>query len=327
MPSSTFSSESLSGNRRGTWASAVLLLVLLLFSVGIELVCRFGIPRISRIERRQHIEYEDMFNFSDRSSYTVDGIVLGNSLLGAALRFEEVKQKLLPAFDAKRFFVDDTNFFDWKYGIRRLLSRGARPDVIVLVMTPRQLLSTRIRGDYFAYHLMNLSDVLSVASDVRASNTQISDLAFSNLSAFGGIRAEIRKLVAGALLPDLPRLTSLMTAQTPSPLEASSVRFESERRLKALKDLAGQYHARVILVIPPEGARVTKSMAAVVQQAGASAGVSVLVPVAPGSMPAHMFSDGFHLNEQGAKVFTPRFVESLQTEMASHIDPRLGGPG
>ncbi|MGO9115856.1 MAG: hypothetical protein ACLP9L_42160 [Thermoguttaceae bacterium] len=233
----------------------------------------------------------------------------------------------MPGIDARRFLVEDTNYFDWKYGIRRLLSRGVRPDIIVLVMTPRQFVSTRIHDDDFAYHLMNLSDVLSVAGDVGASNTRISDLVLANLSAFRGACAEIRKRVIHTLLPDLPRLTSLMTAQKRVPLKANFVRFESERRLRALKELAGQYHARVILVIPPEGANATNSMAPVVQEAGDSAGVSVLVPVVPGSMPADLFSDGFHLNEQGANVFTPRFIESLQAEMARHADLRLRNPG
>ncbi len=244
------------------------------------------------------------------------GIVVGNSLLVAGVRFEELKQRLLPDIDFKRFAVEDTGYFDWKYGMRRLFSCGVRPDVVVLVMTPRQFMITGVRGEYFAYHLMNLSDVLSVGGEVGASNTLVSDLAFSNLSAFGGIRAEVRKLAAAALLPDLPRLTSLMTRHKARPLDADFVRTESERRLKALKELAGQYRARIILAIPPEGANAGETMAATVQEAGAAAGVSVVVPVPPGSMPDRLFADGFHLNEQGAKVFTSRLADSLQAVIA-----------
>jgi hypothetical protein len=318
MPSSTFNSEPHASNSRGIRASAALLLALLLISLGIETLCRFENPRFSGYERRIQREFDDLLHFSDRSSYAVRTVVLGNSLLRAGVQFEEAKQRLSPAIDAKRFLVEDTNYFDWKYGMRRLFSRGIDADVIVLVMTPRQLVSTRIHGGDFAYHLMNLSDVLAVAGDVGASNTQISDLAFSNLSAFGGTRAEIRKRVARTLLPDLPRLTGLMTAQEPAPLDAGYVRSESQRRLKALKELAEQYHARVVLVLPPEAEKAGSSLASAVQEAGASAGVRVLVPVPPGSMPASMFSDGFHLNERGAKLFTPRFVEALQTEISPH---------
>ncbi len=62
MPSSTSNSEPVSSGSGGAWASAVLLLVLLLLSVGIEVVCRFAVPRISRIERRTQIEYQDLFD-------------------------------------------------------------------------------------------------------------------------------------------------------------------------------------------------------------------------------------------------------------------------
>ena len=296
----------------------------MLLSSGIELVCRYEIPRVSRIERRTQTEYQSLFDFSDRSFDAVRGIVVGNSLLGEGVRFEEAKQGLLPDADIKRFLIENTNYFDWKYGIRRLLGRGARPDVIVLVMSPRQFVSPSIRGEYFAHRLMDLRDLMSVARDVGASNTQISDLVFSNISHFGGIRAEVRKLVLGALLPDLPRLTALMTDQRSAPLDEDFVRSESQRRLKALGELAEQYHARVVLVIPPEGTNARETMASAVKEAGTSAGVSVLVPVVPGSMPADLFSDGFHLNEMGAKVFTPRFVDSLQAELARHAGPRLG---
>ena len=293
----------------------VLLLVLLVLSAGIELACRFAVPVISRIEHRSDTEYRNLLAFSDYRSCATRAIVLGNSLLDAAVQFEDLARRLSPNIAVRRFVVENTTYFDWKYGMRRLLGCGVRPDVIVLVMTPRQLLSSSVRGEYFAHRLLDLGDLFSLAADVGASNTRISDLAFSNLSAFGGIRAEVRKLVVAALLPDLPRLTSLMTARKGSPLDADYVRIESQRRLKTLHDLAGQYHARFVLVIPPDGSPTGEDMASVVQAAGAATGVSVLVPVAPASLPASLYSDGMHMNERGAKIFTPRFADSLQTEI------------
>jgi hypothetical protein len=304
--------EASSDDRRGTIASAVLLLVLAALCGSIELACRFAIPKISHIEGRVQNEYQAILRPSIDSTHGVRVAVLGNSLLGAGIRFDEAQRQLAPEIDVQRLLIEDTWYLDWKYGMRRLFSEGSRPDVVVLVMTARQLVSSRTRGDYFAYHLMNWGDLLAVSNDISASNTQVSDMAFGRLSAFGGIRAELRKLAVGSLVPDLPHLMSLMTGGNAQPLDAASVRELSERRLAELKRLAAGYRAKFVLVIPPEGTKAAETMASVVQAAGARAGVSVLVPVTPGSLPANLFADGFHLNEQGAKVFTPRFVESLR---------------
>jgi hypothetical protein len=53
-------------------------------------------------------------------------------------------------------------------------------------------------------------------------------------------------------------------------------------------------------------------LASIVQEAGAAAGVTVLVPTMPGTVPARSFSDGFDLNEEGAKLFTEKFIECLR---------------
>jgi hypothetical protein len=315
MPSSTSNSEAFSASRRGLIASAALLGMLMVVSACIELGCRFAIPRVSRIERRMETEHAALLAAGESSPQSVRAFVIGNSLLGEGLRFEDARRNLQPEIDLKRFLVEDTCYFDWKYGLRRLLAEGARPDVVVMVMTARQLISPRIRGDYFAYHLMTLGDLPAVAGETDASNTRTGDLAFGNLSAFGGMRSELRKLFASALVPDLQHLTSLMTAQSVSPMDPNVVCGESARRLFELKQLLQQYNSRFILVIPPEGTKASETMASAVQEAGTRASVSVLVPVVPGSLPARLFADGFHLNEQGARVFTPNFVESLRAEI------------
>ena len=85
--------------------------------------------------------------------------MLGNSLLNAGIRFDEAHALLLPEIDARRLMVFDTTYYDWYYGIRRLYAEGVRPDVVILVLTPRQLTISKIRGNYFAYHLMRMADV------------------------------------------------------------------------------------------------------------------------------------------------------------------------
>ena len=70
-------------------------------------------------------------------------------------------------------------------------SRGTRPDAVILVLTPMQLVATRIRGNYFGYRMMRMTDLFSVASDLNLSNTETSNLASANLSAVFGLGGEV----------------------------------------------------------------------------------------------------------------------------------------
>ena len=185
MPSSISNSEPVASGSGGALGLSRPAVRRCWLSVGIEVVCRFAVPRISRIERRTQIEYQDLFDNSIAPRGTraltpfsgcpsaAHGIVVGNSLLVAGVRFEELKQRLLPDIDFKRFAVEDTGYFDWKYGMRRLFTRRP-PGRGRLVMTPRQFMITGVRGEYFAYHLINLSDVLSGAGERRRFRTRLS---------------------------------------------------------------------------------------------------------------------------------------------------------
>jgi lysophospholipase L1-like esterase len=50
--------------------------------------------------------------------------------------------------------------------------------------------------------------------------------------------------------------------------------------------------------------------------AAANEGISVLIPYQPAELPAKAFSDGFHLNRQGAELFTSRLGKELPQVLA-----------
>ena len=55
-------------------------------------------------------------------------------------------RSLHPEFAVTRFVVEDTNYLDWYYGLRRLFREGARPKVVILVINARQLMSPNVHG-------------------------------------------------------------------------------------------------------------------------------------------------------------------------------------
>jgi len=280
------------------------------------MACRLGMPRISRIERRLEEEYRAALEVVKQPGSGLQAIVLGNSLLNAGIRFDEAHRLLLPDIDARRLMVFDTSYCDWYYGMRRLFAEGSRPDVVILVLTPTQLAISKIRGNYFGYHLMRMADLFSVANDVGLSNTQTSNLAFANLSAYFGLGGEARKWLAGQVFADLPGLTKWMVATGSAPLTEEQVYSTCLWRLRVLRELTAQYGSKLVLVIPPTTGSGAEPYYAAVRRAGSLAGVSVVVPVQPNTLGDSYYSDrGFHLNDRGAEIFTASFVEAIRREL------------
>jgi hypothetical protein len=309
----------------GVRASLALGLVAVLLAMGLELACRLGVPRISRVERRLEEEYRAALEVVKRPGSGLQAVVLGNSLLNAGIRFDEAHRLLLPDIDARRLMVFDTSYCDWYYGMRRLFAEGSRPDVVILVLTPTQLAISKVRGNYFGYHLMRMADLFSVANDVGLSNTQTSNLAFANLSAYFGLGAEARKWLAGQVFADLPELTKWMVAAGSAPLTGEQVYSTCLGRLRVLRELTAQYGSRLVLVIPPTTSRGVEPYYAAVRRAGSLAGVPVVVPVEPNALQVEYYSDrGFHLNDRGAEIFTLSFVEAIRRELGVTCRERTG---
>jgi hypothetical protein len=162
---------------------------------------------------------------------------------------------------------------------------------------------------------MRLGDLFSVASDLKLSNTETSNMAFANLSACFGLGAEARKWLKGRVLKDLPELTQLMLATKPARITEEMVYPTYLRRLQALRDLTAEHHCKLVVVIPttnvrPEEADCTNA----VERAGSLVGIPVVVPVRPNTLSRAFYSDGFHLNERGAEILTPAFVSAIRKE-------------
>ena len=315
MPSSTSSSDRQQKSPCGQRGVLAILGVVSLFLVGVELTSRYAVPRIDRGMRRDALEVKAVYEVRRRSDSARQVIVAGNSLLEDGIQFDEVRRSLRPAIDATRFVVEASNYYDWYYGLRKLSSDGVQPDVIVLMLTPGQLVASQIRTRS-AYEMFRTRDIFRIASKLELSNTETSNLAFRNMSAYFGLGGEIRKSVIGKIFPDLPPLMALMTHNGhPAPWIADDVYSTATVRLRELRELAATWNSRIILVIPPSGEAKGDTIPQVVQAAGSTAGVPVLIPVAIGSLDAGYYKDGFHLNVRGAKILTPRFIEALRKEI------------
>ena len=277
------------------------------FCLSVEIVTARYFGRVSRTEKRRQAEYYAALTLrSGKADGKISVLVAGNSLLLRGVDFPELERSLRNDMEVKRSVFENTSFLDWYYGLSRFFRAGSRPDVVVLVLSPWQLVSDATDGDYTVQMMVDKRDLLRFGNETGADRNRMSVLALDKASFFFGTRAEIRTWMLNTVLPDLPSLTQFFrfdVSVTDDHNEAEIAR----RRLDRLRALCDQYGVKFVLAVPP--AREDAGMAAIVD-AAATQGVPALVPIRV--LPESDYADLIHLNAQGAAKFTPALAQSLR---------------
>lgn len=297
---------------------ALLLLVCVLFCALLELGARLHFSRISQMEHRRQVEYQNaltMRSLKDRQAASI--LIVGNSLLLEGVNFPQLQKDFDPRFELQRTVIENTFYLDWYYALRRMFRLGARPDIVVVMLNPIQLTSPAFDGDYSAHLLVDRRDLLSFARDVEADRNATSSLLLANLSSFYGTRTEIRSWILGHILPGLPQLFHSGAAPRPTVLPELA-----SQRIAQLREVCEQHGTQLVLVLPP--ARLSSGVDVVTQAATANR-VNLLLPIAPGVLPSSDYSDNFHLNSSGAGKFTPALAAGLRQVLSqANVTVRSG---
>ena len=324
MHSSTSSSDSgvalLAAKSAGRRDVLCAIALLVLVGVALELLGTIGVGRVSRIQHRVNTDY----NAAIRVKPAVDGeptiLALGNSLMLEGLNLVEFQKATAIEYRTSTFFVEQTIYTDWYYAIRRLFHAGSRPSVILLGLSVNHIVTEGVLGEYFARYLMDTRDFPSVVRREKLATTPASTLLFANLSGWLGSKTGIRNWLLGRTIGDLGNLGKLLQPPGPAPPDAAHLLQVTSQELVELQQLCAPYSTRLILVIPPTLDIHEPYFAAI--EAGAQTGIPVLVPYRPGEMPPQNYRDGFHLNSEGALLFTHRLAAQL---LALHAARAAGG--
>jgi len=297
---------------------ALLLSFVIVVLTGLELTTRFVVVRMSNTERRFTGEYQAALSAGrDKSRPTV--LLVGNSLL-----FEDVlpgpfQAAMAPAVDARVFPVYQTMYYDWYYGLRNLFEHGSRPTVVGLVIARWHLTSDFIRGPYTAHRLLGVRDLIDLSGELDLHPTQLSSYLAAHLSAFYGLRTEVRSNVLKLVVPGVDNLAPVFGGfapfvETTRPTPAVDLFPAARDRLIKLRDLSSSYGARFILVLPPVGPdRRQLDADDPVRRAAAAAGVQAVETASLDSYPETAFRDGLHMNEMGARRYTTELADALRT--------------
>ena len=291
---------------RATWG--LILGALALYACA-ELGARFGLEHVSHLHRKilQESREVNALRKSD-SPPKKTLLLLGNSLLEEGVDIQQLQSGLLPRYQMQPFFVAQTRFLDWYYGLERLFRHGARADLVMVCLTPAQLVSDQIRGDFSAHMLFDAQDIWSASRDSGADLTTTSGYYLAHLSAFYATRSELRSVFMYLLASPVQQMWHQAAISTAAVPHDEQLNMQTVRRLQRLSQLCKGYGAEFVFLLPPTlgAANVTTF------QAGATANVSVIQPVANNSLSADYYQDdGFHLNQRGARMFTSAIIRDL----------------
>ena len=291
------------------WSGRITLLVALLTAsiIALEAGTRLAFSHISHIEQRIATEHANALAIRPEAG-SKSVLLVGNSLLLLGVDPALLARELPSSVRAHRFVIENTQLLDWKFGLRRLLADGSRPDVIAVCVGETNMLPTAIRGEYSAYYLFRTSDIPEIADTLGYDNTRRSSLYFARYSLFFAGRSALRNFVLNRVDPAYGDLLHTLGGGAAVHVAPQLVEAAAEERLGEMRREAAKYGARLVLIVPPGFAR---NYELPVARGAARANVPVIAPVTQGGWGNEMYSDGFHLNDGGAREFTRLLAPQL----------------
>lgn len=316
------SSTSSSKNGDAGWALALLLTGILAYFLALEVIARTVVPDFSRVQREYVEDYRIARTLKPATaSGATTALMVGNSLLRAGVDEQKLREAMAPNYSISLFPVDYTMYWDWYFGLRRLFADGARPAVVILSLSPGQLVSDSTNGERFARFMMRLNDLAEVKRAAGLNLTTASDYFFAHGSGWLGGRWEIRNWLFARAIPGA---TDLVETFVPKNVTADAGPETVERavaRLKALKQLVNAHGAHFVFSIPP--VMEASDLAVEIKIASERADVPVLLPYRPGEMPRTAFTDGSHLDARGAALYVERLQPALNRVLSDAVMPHL----
>jgi hypothetical protein len=304
---------SIFGSKMNSRKAVVVLLTLLAVLLGgVELVTRFGVNRISRDGQR----WDKSWREAVRLRPTADGgaktvLLVGNSLLDQGLSDEGLGRVQQPGIAMYKIIALNTTLLDWRYAVARLIREGSRPSVLIIAFAPSQLSGKSLNLPSFAWSMLDWPDVRRASIEAGLDRTAAAEMFFAKASAWLGYRAGARNVVTQKVFPGARELTLAflppgVSGDESQHLPAALARAEA---VAAQTESAGVSLQLILMPVPSsrDGAW-RKDLLASLREAG----VPVLDVHQCESFGPRDYSDGFHLNAEGAQKFEQVLGSAVQ---------------
>jgi len=288
----------------------LLLAGVVLIFVALEIASPRILFHFSRIERRINHELAEVEHVGPVNDGHPTMLFVGNSLLIEGVDIDKLRSDLAPEYAVKRLVIEQTHYLDWYFGLSRLLEEGARPNTIVLTLDPSQLASGFTLGESFARRQMSIRDFPQVVREAKLDRTTASSYFFAHWSNWLGDKGSIRQAVLILIVPHFRELGARIADHGSHINDRERLLASAQERLPELKELGEKYGVRIVVLFPPA---LRENYSKDIQDLGAQLNVPVLVPSYPGEFSRDLYKDGFHLNLQGAAIFTERLGAEIRS--------------
>ena len=288
----------------------MLLTGLAVIFASLEIASPRILARFSRIERRIDVELAQAKRIRPLNDGHPTVLLVGNSLLDEGVLLDNLRADLAPDYAVSRLVIEQTHYLDWYFGLRRLLEEGARPSIAVLTLDPSQLASGFTLGESFARRQMSIRDFRRVVREADLDRTTASTYFFAHFSNWLGDKGYIRQCVMILIVPHFRELAGRIADHGAHINDRAELLAKAQQRLPELAELGQTYGVRIVVLFPPA---LRENYSLDIQQLGASLNVPILVPSRPGEFPRTLYRDGFHLNSEGAQIFTARLRDEIRT--------------
>jgi hypothetical protein len=218
---------------------------------------------------------------------------------------------LADRYAVSRLGIEQTHYLDWYFGLSRMFQEGARPSAVVVTLSTLQLASDFTLGESFARRQMSARDFFQVVSEAKLDSTTASTYLLAHWSDWLASKAALRKDILIGILPSFRELSKLIVDHAPRVSDSAELLRTAQARLPKLNALCTGNGVQLIVLIPPS---LHEDHSREVQEIGRQAGVTVLVPSKPGEYAQSLYRDNFHLNAEGASIFTRRLAEEIRAQ-------------
>ena len=317
MPSSISSSEyaeSYCATREATVERrhvVFLLTAIALTCVIIEMATAVWSHSVSQYSRRVEAQYAEAAGLRPGAEGKSKSLlIVGNSTLNHGVDVRDLRSRVQPGLDAHVLSLDGSMIEDWHFALRELLRKGARPDFLLLMLTPGQVANMAPPPDDVPYYLFGSRDILMLRKAEGFDSTELSNIFFAHYSAFFGRRTALRLVVKSKLFPSFQFLAHRSMARN-----LTADYGPVPERFRQIKTLCAQNGVNLLFVIPPTHQESDTLGTPIVLAAAQSTGVPAALPVPNAQLGDDKFYDGYHLNSEGQKVFTAALAEFLKKQV------------
>lgn len=285
-------------------------IALLLALLGLEAAARLFETRLSKDVAHLRSLPAEAARLRDAPSDSCKVLILGNSLAREGLDRERLTRGLEARLGRPVVLAamhpDGSRIEEWQYGYRRYFEQtGARPDLVLLCTGRAHLLDGLRDLDAVAAFHVSWRDLPGFVREQKLGVDGLCQVIAARTSALFAHRRRVQPLLFYHWMPRYEQTVNLIQAAGQGTARRSAATEEGARAFLGLLQTCRTAGTRVALL--PVPLPEPYELPAGVVEAAQLGGAFTLGP--PPRLPARHFPDGYHLDAEGAALWTAALLE------------------